>query len=205
MRSKPVDPPSFEELLAKVRDLPEGHRGSIFDGAIHVAEPPSAARAHTLGEISATLFAGSPLGDPVPEGYTFLDDVELAFGDDGLLVADIAGWKLPHERVAAAASPLRIAPVWVCEVLGGSTRGFTLTAKRRAYAHLGVQWLWVADPDAHVLEVFQNQRGKWLLTETYSEEPNIAPAPFEGAHFDASDLWVRTATRPARQRPRKTR
>jgi Uma2 family endonuclease len=205
MRSKPVDPPSFEELLAKVRDLPEGHRGNIVDGAVFVVEPASSARAHTLGEISATLFAGSPLGDPVPEGYTFLDDVEIAYGDEGLLVADIAGWKLPHDRLAAAASPLRIAPVWVCEVLGGSSRAFALTAKRRAYAELGVQSLWIADPEAHVLEVFQNQRGKWLLTASYSEESNIAPAPFEAVHFDASDLWLRTATRPARPTPKRSK
>ncbi len=205
MRSKLVDPPSYEELLGKVRDLPEGHRASIFDGAIYVVEPANAARAHTLGEISATLFAGSPLGDPVPEGFTFLDDVEVAYGDDGLLVTDIAGWHLPHERLAAAASPMRIAPAWVCEVLGGSSRAFSLTAKRRAYAQLGVHSLWVADPEAHVLEVFQNQRGKWLLTAAYSEESNIAPEPCEAVHFDASELGLRTATRPSRPRARTTR
>jgi Uma2 family endonuclease len=194
-------PPTFDELLARVRDLPEGHRGNILDGTVYVVEPPSAARAHTIGEISATLFAGSPLGDPVPEGWSFLDDVELAAGDEGLLVADVAGWRMPQDRLAAAATPIRIPPAWVCEVLGTTARAFTLTSKRRAYAQLGVQYLWIADPEAHVLEVYQNQRGSWLLAEAFSEEPGVAPAPFDGVHFDACDLWIRTTTRPPRSTP----
>src|SRR6266478_3290515 len=69
---RPPIQPTFDELLARVRDLPEGYRGQILDGAVHVCEPPCAARAHTLGELSATLVAGSPLGDPVPAAWTFL-------------------------------------------------------------------------------------------------------------------------------------
>jgi Uma2 family endonuclease len=78
----------------------------------------------------------------------------------------------------------------VCEVLGEGSRGFTRTIKRKAYAELGVSHLWIADPDARVLEVFQNQRGRWLLLAALSEEANVSAAPFEELHFDASDLWL---------------
>lgn len=203
MRHKQAEP-SFEDLLAEVRALPAGHRGNILDGIVTVVAPANPARAHTIGEISATLYAGSPLGDPVPEGFVFRDGVDLVFGEEGVLVADIAGWRLPQDRLPAAGLPVHIAPMWVCEVLGDSPRSFVLTAKRNAYAQLGVQFLWIADPEAHVLEVFRNQRGKWLLIEAFSEESAIAPAPFEEVHFDASDLWNRVAPQraPARRRRR---
>jgi Uma2 family endonuclease len=182
--------PSFEELLSRARDLPEGHRGNILDGALHVAEAPSPARAHALAELSAALVAGSPLGDPVPDGWSFLSNVELAIEPDSLLSADVAGWRMGQGELATAGSPVRLAPAWVCEVIGGGTRAFTLTAKRRRYAEYGVEHLWIVDPEAQVLEVFHNHRGKWLLTEALSEESNVLAAPFGEFHFDVGDLWI---------------
>src|SRR5262245_66114599 len=104
--------PSFEELLSRARDLPEGHRGNILDGALHVAEPPPPARAHALAELSAALVAGSPLGDPVPDGWSFLTNVELAVEPETLLCTDVAGWRMPQGQLAAAGSPVRVIPEW---------------------------------------------------------------------------------------------
>lgn len=188
-------PATFDELLAKVRDLPEGYRGQILDGTVHVSPPPSAARAHTIAEISAMMVAGSPLGDPVPDGWAFQPGAEIACGEEAFLVADIAGFRVSQRELSRAATPLRIAPSWVCEVLCDRTRHFTLTAKRRAYAELGVSHLWIADPDAQVLEVFVNQRGKWLLHGSLGEEPGSAAPPFEGLRFDAAELWIPSTVR----------
>jgi hypothetical protein len=182
--------PSFEDLLARARDLPGGHRGNILEGALYVSEPPSPGRAHALAELSADLVAGSPLGDPVPAGWSFLGNVELSLEPESLLSADVAGWRMDQSQMAAAGSPVRVAPAWVCEVLGGGTRTFTLTAKRRYYAQVGVQHLWVIDPEAQVLEVFQNQRGKWLLVEVLSDESSVVAPPFDEFHFDVADLWI---------------
>ncbi len=194
MRHHP-DPATFDELLAKVRDLPAGYRGQILDGNVHVSPPPSAARAHTIAEISAMMVAGSPLGDPVPEGWAFQCGAEIACGGDAFLVADIAGFRASAQELSRTARPIRIAPGWVCEVLCDRTRHFTLTAKRRAYAELGVGHLWIADPEAQVLEIFVNQRGKWLLHASLGEETAATVPPFEGLHFDAAELWIPSAVR----------
>lgn len=182
--------PTFDELLSRVRDLPIGYEGHILEGAMHVTDPPSIARAHTLAEIAAMVVAGSPLGDPVPEAWAFLSDVEIAIGEEGLFTADVAGWRLGRDELASATTPVRLVPAWVCEVLGGGSRAFTLTAKRRAYAELGVSHLWIADPEAQVLEVFESHRGKWLLCASLSEESRVSVPPFEDLHFDAAELWI---------------
>jgi hypothetical protein len=187
--------PTFDELLSKVRDLPTGYEGHILEGSMYVTEPASVARAHTLAEISAMVVAGSPLGDPVPDAWAFLSDVELAVGEEGLVTADVAGWRLGRDELASAVTPVRLVPAWVCEVLGGGSRAFTLTAKRRAYAELGVSHLWIADPEAQVLEIFENHRGKWLLCAALSEEPQVSVLPFEELHFDAAELWISTPSR----------
>src|SRR3954465_4812804 len=92
--------PTFDELLSTVRDLPEGYRGQILDGAVVVSGPSSPARAHALAELSAMFFAGSALGDPVPEAWSFLANVEISAGNDGLLTCDVAGWHLTRQGLA---------------------------------------------------------------------------------------------------------
>lgn len=144
-----------------------------------------------MAEIMATLVAGSPLGDPPPAGWHILGNAEIPAGSERLLVADVAGWLVDKKAGDDEVSPpLRTPPTWICEVVGGGPRTFTLTTKRAIYAEIGVQYLWIVDPDAQVLEVFQNQRGKWLLIAALADERAAAVVPFQSAHFDAGDLWI---------------
>src|SRR6478735_6028890 len=114
--------PTFDELLAKVRDLPDGFEGHILDGTVHITEPPSVARAHTIAEISAMVVAGSALGDPVPDAWTFLANVEVAIGVEGLVTVDVAGWRVGRDELASAATPVHLVPAWICDVLGAGSR-----------------------------------------------------------------------------------
>jgi hypothetical protein len=183
------EPPEYEELLASVRDLPPGKRGHILGGRVCIDPAPSPARAHTLAEVSAMLVAGSPLSGSLPKGWSFLSNVELAFGPTGLVVADIAGWQLDRRQLASLVPPIRVPPAWVCEVMDGGTRRLVLSEKRRAYAEIGVRHLWIAETDAEVLDVYVNTGGRWVLLDSISERMSIEAAPFEGLKFDADDLW----------------
>ncbi len=181
--------PAYDELVGLVRDLPRGRTGQIINGKLHVSNTCDAAHAHTLAELSATLLAGSPLGDPVPAGWTFLTEVELLLPAETLVVADIAGWRVPHDRLVALPSPIGLVPQWICEVLDPSTRALDLTHKRHHYALSGVGSLWIVDPTARVLEVYENVRGKWVLASALSEEETTAP-PFSRLRIDVGELWM---------------
>jgi hypothetical protein len=191
MRGHPNRPPepAFDELVGIMRDLPQGRTGQIVNCKLHLSHTCEPAHAHTLAELSATLLAGSPLGDPVPAGWTFLTEVEIALPRETLVIADIAGWRAPHDRIVALPSPIGLVPEWVCEVLDPGTRTLDLTAKRHAYALAGVKNLWILDPTARVLEAFENLRGRWLLSLAVSDDEIAAP-PFGELHFDVGDLWM---------------
>jgi hypothetical protein len=186
--------PSFEDLVTQVRQLPQGKTGQVLNGRLHMTTSAAPAHAHVVGELSATLLAGSPAGDPVPAGWTFLTDVELALPDEVLVVADIAGWRVPHDRLVALPSPIGLVPPWVCEVLDPGSRALDLTHKRKAYAAAGVKTLWIVDPEAQVLEVFENVKGRWLLAIAESEDEIAAP-PFENLRFDVGDLFMPASRR----------
>ena len=186
--------PAYEDLVAQVKQLPQGKVGQVLDGRLFVSNSCSPAHVHVVGELSATLIAGSPTGDPVPDGWTFLTEVELALPGETLVVADIAGWRAPHDRIVALPTPIGLVPPWVCEVLDSSTRLLDLTYKRKAYAAAGVRILWIVDPDAKVLEVFENVKGRWTLLIAVGEDEIAAP-PFEDVRFDVPDLFMPASRR----------
>jgi Uma2 family endonuclease len=194
--------PEYDDLVALVRDLPRGRVGQIVNGKLYVSTPCEPAHAHTLAELSAMLLAGSPLGDPVPQEWTFLTEVELLLPGETLVTADIAGWRAPHDRIVALPTPVGLVPHWVCEVLDPGSRCLDLTGKRHAYALSGVQSLWIVDPLARVLEVFENVRGRWMLADAVAEDVVAAP-PFTELRFDVGELWMqlpaphRTPHRPS--------
>jgi hypothetical protein len=193
-RQAVVNESSYEDLVAQVRQLPQGKLGQVIGGKLYVSNGFAPAHVHVVGELSATLIAGSPTGDPVPEGWTFLTEVELALPDEVLVTADIAGWRAPHDKIVALPTPIEMVPPWICEVLDPSTRTLDLTHKRRAYLAAGVRTLWLVDPQAQVLEVFENVHGRWVLAAAVSEDEIAAP-PFEGLRFDVADLFMPASRR----------
>jgi len=199
-RSRLPAEPAYDELVELARDLPRGRTGQIIQGKLHVSAACGPAHTHTLGELSATLLAGSPLGDPVPSGWTFLTDVELSLPEETLVVADIAGWRVARSRIAGLPTPIGLIPQWICEVLDPSTLALDLTHKRHAYAQAGVESLWMVDPMARVLEVFANDGGRWILTLAVSED-EVAPPPFKRLRFDVSDLWLPLSPRASQLPP----
>jgi len=196
-QSRPPEP-GFDELVGLVRDLPHGRTGQIVNCKLHLSCTCQPAHAHTLAELSATLLAGSPLGDPVPPGWTFLCEVELALPRESLVVADIAGWRAPHERIVAQPSPIGLVPDWVCEVLDPSTRTLDLTSKRQAYALAGVRHLWILDPTARVLEAYENHRGRWLLWACRRSRTWLRPGRWSARRRRASRRGRRRRRRPCR-------
>jgi Uma2 family endonuclease len=58
------------------------------------------------------------------------------------------------------------------------------------YAREGVPYLWLIDPDARTLEVYQLQDdGHWLLLETLKEDDGVNQPPFEAINFSLGSLW----------------
>src|SRR5258708_37034058 len=131
--------PEYKQLGSLVRDLARGRVGQIVNSKLYVSTTCDPAHAHTLAEMSATLLAGAPDGDPAPLGWTFLTEVELLLPGQTLVTADIAGWRASHERIVALPSPIGLVPQWVCEVLDPGTRSLDLTSKRQGYTLSRVQ------------------------------------------------------------------
>ena len=109
------------------------------------------------------------------------------------MVPDLAGWRRQKMPTLPETAWFECVPDWVCEVISPSTGRVDRAVKMPLYAHYGVQYLWIVDPDLKILETYELHEeescNKWLLCSTLKDDQAVSLAPFDAIEFDLSILW----------------
>ncbi len=178
--------------------LPTGWVGEILDEELVASPRPLPAQAR------AAFMLGVELGERLDKRrggsgrWCFLRAPELHLGRD-VLVPDLAGWR--RDRVAEPPEPgapfLTLAPDWVCEVLSPSTAALDRTRKLPIYAREGIGHVWLLDPVAQTLEVYQRVKRGWLLTGTFEGDALVRAEPFASLALELDTLWLQPDERLA--------
>lgn len=184
--SRPV---SYRDVL----DAPANKTAEIVNGVFYLqagAAPPHRMVADGLIEALRPPFQRARGG---PGGWWIVGEPELYFGDRDYrtLVPDLAGWR--REQLPALPrkwADLTVAPDWVCEILSPSTARLDRTEKRAIYAEAGIAHLWMADPVAQTLEIFELIDGRWTLIAVQGGNAEMTAAPFGTVPLTLADLWL---------------
>ena len=147
--------------------------------------PRHSTAAMALGTLVTNHFQ---FGKPGEGGWIFMVEPEMHLGDH-VAVPDLAGWRREHLSEPVTKAFIEIAPDWICELISPSTELHDRNHKRSIYADAGVRHLWLLDPRPQLLEVSENQNGKWLLTDVFSGDDNVKAPPFAEFEFSMSLLW----------------
>lgn len=187
--SRPVERRAeYRDLL----DLPEHVIGEILNGELVTQPRPAPRHARASSIIGGELVGPFDQGRGGPGGWWILDEPELHLGPH-ILVPDLAGWRRERMPTLPDEAYLTLPPDWVCEVLSPGTARIDRVVKLPIYAGQGVQWLWLVEPDLHILEVFRLHAGHWLLEAAWQEAEEVRAPPFAVLAFSLADLWVSTA------------
>lgn len=175
---------TYEDLLK----VPEHLVAEILFGRL-VTQPRFAPRhAATVTALSAVLGRPFLVTNAWAESWIFLYRPEVHLGPH-VIVPDLAAWR--HKRLNPFPETAWIdkAPDWACEVLSPETEARDRGQKRTIYAKAGVAHVWHVNPVTKILEVFELRDGKWLLLGTFSDDAEVAAAPFAEAAFSLGLLW----------------
>jgi Uma2 family endonuclease len=177
-RVSPPGEPSFEELYRQIEALPEGVTGQILvPGTLHTMSRPGGRHQRALRR-GYDVLGGSDRGR---DGTGWWIDIEreIRFPRRRLAVPDLAGWRVENVPEFPDDNPIEIVPDWCCEVISPSTAQVDRHLKLPMYAECGVGWVWIVDPDARIVEVFETRDGKPLLVQSAAEDETISLAPFD--------------------------
>jgi Uma2 family endonuclease len=178
-------------LYQQLNDLPVNLVGEIINGRLYTQPRPAGPHALTSSALGMDLGGPFQFGRGGPGGWWIIDEPELHFvHDTEVVVPDLAGWR--RERLPAIPRHHRfnVVPDWVCEIVSPSTVRQDRIIKMPLYARYGVQHLWLIDPVAQTLEVFQLDQGCWSLIGLYQQREMVQAPPFEVIDLDLADLWV---------------
>jgi Uma2 family endonuclease len=162
----------------------------ILNGELVLSPRPAYRHARASSAIGMSLFGldGDPRGED-PGGWWILFEPELQFGPQ-VMVPDQAGWRRERLPEIPDVPVLDVAPDWVCEVASPSTRRIDRMVKSRLYLEHGVAWLWLVTPTEEMVEVFQQDAGRWVLMATsVGPEPARLP-PFEALELEVGRWWA---------------
>jgi hypothetical protein len=182
---------TYQDILA----LPEHLTGEIVDGELYSQSRLFPAQGFAAQRISAQLLGPFDLGRGGLGGWWFLPGPEYHLRED-IIVPDIAGWRRGRMPQIPSQPAIQVAPDWVCEILSPSTRRKDRIIKMPAYARHGVKWIWLVDPLAREVEVFEARDGGWFPAGTFGDVDRAPVPPFVGVEFDLSLLWPPDASQP---------
>lgn len=190
--------PRFPNLSSDVvrgyLDAPEGMVVEVIDGELSLMPRPRPRHAHAATRLARRLGGFSdPVGDD-PGGWVILVEPELHLGPTpDIVVPDLAGWRRARFPEGAfdeeAPGHLAVAPDWACEVLSQRTEASDRGKKMRVYRREGVGHLWFVAPAVQTVEVYQLERQRYVLLETYEGEERLRAAPFEEVEIPLAVLW----------------
>ena len=176
-----------------VLNAPKGVTTEIIDGELYMQARPTERHSQALMGMIESLRPSFERGKGGPGGWWIRAEPQVSFEDRDwrTLVPDLAGWR--RERLPVLPrrwADLTVAPDWVCEILSPSTMRLDRTQKMAIYAEAGIAHLWMADPLACTLEIFELIDGRWTLTAAHGGKPEISAAPFDTVPLTLGDLWL---------------
>ena len=170
--------PTFEELYREIERLPQGITGQILiPGVLTTMSRPGAAHDHTLAHGAFALHDVDQRFDG--HGWWIRQEFEVRFPGDRLAVPDLAGWRADRHPELPDDNPLRIVPTWCAEVLSPSTASDDRTLKLPLYASTGVVHVWLMDPTARTIEVYESISGRPTLVATARDADVVCLPPFD--------------------------
>jgi hypothetical protein len=174
-----------------VINAPEHMVAEIVGGVLHTHPRPRPAHAFAATSLSDEITSPFQKGRGGPGGWIILMEPELHLGEH-VLVPDIAGWRRKNLPKLPETAWFETPPDWVCEILSPSTARLDRVEKSRIYAEFQIPHMWLVDPDAKTLEVFELQRkkGLWLLTATYADDAEVTAPPFAELPLNLGELWA---------------
>ncbi|MCA9571798.1 MAG: Uma2 family endonuclease, partial [Myxococcales bacterium] len=156
---------TYDDVLA----APDGMTAEILLGELHLSPRPSPRHQRAASVLGGDLVTRFDRGrDGGPGGWIVLHEVELHLGHPDprstVVVPDLCAWRRERLPETPDTPAIEVRPDWVCEVLSPGARDVRRDrlVKTEVYHQAGVPWLWIVDPRAHTVEVFQHHTAGYL-------------------------------------------
>ncbi len=178
-------PPLTKEDYRKLPD--SGPRFQLIEGELYMSPAPN--RYHQV--ISRNLvFLLLKYLEQHPLGELYHAPFDVYLSDHDVFQPDLVFVRKENFAVLTDAG-VEGTPDFVVEILSPSNAYLDRNAKLRVYARTGVKELWLIDPEARVIQVYQLQADARAPAATYTEADTFNSAYFPGLDIRPTEIFKR--------------
>jgi Uma2 family endonuclease len=178
-------PATYEDLLK----VPDHMVAEIVEGELFASPRPASRHARAMNALDRRLGPAFEDGGGGPGGWWIITEPELHLGDD-VLVPDLAGWRRARMPNYPDVAAFDLAPDWVCEILSPSTARLDRVRKLPRYAYHEIEYAWIVDPIARMLEVFRRNGEHFAAIAAFEGEEVVRAEPFDAIEIDLATVWI---------------
>ena len=188
--TKRAPTPTFEEVYRQIEKLPNGITGQILvAGVLTTMSRPGSHHEHTLAHCGRALDRFDRKFGGV--GWWIRQEFEVRFPGERLAVPDLAGWRADEYPELPDDNAVRIVPAWCCEILSPTTTSNDRTLKLPMYAATGVKHVWLIEPEAGTIEVYESIDARPTLVATARGAEVVRLPPFD-TELSLGAWWKRS-------------
>jgi Uma2 family endonuclease len=185
-----ADPAKRRATYQDVLDAPVHMVAEVVDGELYTHPRPRPLHAEVASVLGMDLGSAFRRGRGGPGGWWILDEPELHLGPEpDIIVPDLAGWRRARMSALPDEAYFSLSPDWACEVLSTSTAQLDRTRKVPIYAREKVPHVWLVDPDAKTLEIFELDGDTYRLAATHGGDAVVRAVPFDAIELELAALW----------------
>lgn len=174
--------------VADYLEFPEGPPHlQLVNGDIFMSPQPSLFHQHILMNIVGII---APFLAKKKIGYLFTSPVGVFLTEVNVYEPDLAFVSKKRKSLLSDRG-IEGAPDWVAEILSPSTGRLDKGPKRTVYARTGVKELWLVDPVALEVRVFDLRNDPDTPKAVYGEEDEFASPIFPGLKFSGAAIFQR--------------
>lgn len=184
-------PTKSDASYADLLQVPEHLIAEILNGELHTQPRPAVRHARAASMLDRQVGSEYDFGEGGSGGWVILFEPELHLGDrPHILVSDLAGWKRERMPALPDTAWIGLVPDWVCEVISPATASKDRIIKMPLYRELGVEWLWLVDPEHKTLEAYQSLNGHWVSLGAWGDDDTARIPPFDAVGIPLGSLWI---------------
>ncbi len=180
---------SGERTLLTYRDYEElpadGRRYELHDGELSVTPAPGTRHQRVIGAMHVLLRSHV---DALRLGEVLLSPVDCILSDTTVVQPDLV-YLDPTRAHLVSERGIEGPPTLVIEILSPSTTAIDRNMKRRLYAHYGIPYYWIVDPEAGTLEAYGLAEGRYALSARVSGTGPVSIPPFPDLALIPAALW----------------
>ena len=176
---------TLEDLMA----LPEEARAELIEGVIYMMAPALARHSAVCTRLAAKMssyFESKEKGPTDGDSWIIISEAWTYYDQINSFVHDIAAYSQRDLPKFPEIGPIRVKPLWVCEILSPSNRLNDTQRKKVILEQHQVPFYWLVDPAKKTIQIFKLD----LKTKHYEVLISESFPPFDDLVLDVNRIFA---------------